>query len=104
MSDQEGNGGRATLAVVLAELRGLRDFSDAKFSDLQRQMDSVTGLPIIVNGLLERVKQHDEELEEIRRAEIRRREWRVGPLVANLIGFATVCIAIVALVVSSHGG
>lgn len=53
MADDAANdgGNRATVAQTLAEVRGLRDFIDARFSDTQRQLNAVEGLPASVAEL-----------------------------------------------------
>lgn len=102
MSEQAGNGERATTAIVLAEIRGLRDFTDAKFTDVQRQLDNVSGLPLIVNGLLERMRSYEDRVVDLEAANEKRREWRIGQGAANLIGFLGVTVAIVALLVANH--
>lgn len=101
MSDQ-GNGERATNALVLAEIRGLRDFTDAKFTDVQRQLDSVSGLPVIVNGVIERMRSYEERVANLEAVNEKRREWRIGPGAANVIGMLGVIVAVVAVLVANH--
>jgi hypothetical protein len=101
MSDQ-GNGERATNALVLAEVRGLRDFTDAKFTDVQRQLDTVSGLPLIVNGLVERMRSYEERIVDLEAVNEKRRAWRIGPGTANVIGMLGVIVAIVAVLVANH--
>jgi len=101
MSEQSPE--RATVALVLAEIKGLRDFTDAKLTDVQRQLDNVSGLPVIVNGMLERMRRQEERTKDLEEANEKRREWRIGPGAANLIGIMGVMVAVVALVVANHG-
>lgn len=49
-SDNTG-ANRATVAQTLAEVRGLRDFIDARFTDTQRQLDPLAGMPAQVATL-----------------------------------------------------
>ena len=55
MADTEAQdaGNRAKVAQTLAEVRGLRDLFKAEISSVQRQLDSVTGLPVEVAMLKE---------------------------------------------------
>ena len=43
MSDQGGD--RATVAIVVAKLDGLRDLTRAEFGEVNRRLDRVEGLP-----------------------------------------------------------
>jgi len=103
MSEQGGGHvERATNALVLAEIRGLRDFTDAKFADVQRQLDSVSGLPVIVNGLMERMRSYEDRVSDLETINDKRREWRIGPGAANIIGMLGVIVAVVAVLVANH--
>ena len=93
---------RATVALVAERIESLRELVRAEFRDTQRQLDNLSALPLIVNGLVERVRQHDDQIQAMRAEDARRRDYRIGPLVANLVGIAGVIVAIVAVVVS-HG-
>lgn len=120
MSDDQDRSERVTLALVGERVESLRELVRAEFKDTQRQLDSLSGLPIIVHGLTERmlaadarmrdhehklaevaplkeqVRQHEQKFEE----QERRREFRVGPLIPNLIGMAGIAVAIVTLLVT----
>ena len=94
-----GSKDRATVALISEQVRGLRDLIEAKFTDVQRQLDDLSGLPLIVNGMIERQRQHDERIEGLEKVNDKRREYRMGPLAQNLIGFAGLIVSIAALVI-----
>lgn len=103
----EESGDRVTLALVYAELKGTRDWMDARFSDVQRQIDHVSKLPTEVAILKQRaeenariLKAHDRKFEEFEAAEDKKRDWRLGPFVAHMIGACGVITAIVVAVSS----
>ena len=114
---QEPGAGRSTVALVAkmvegvgarvegvaGQLTALDRIMQSEFKDVQRQLDSVSNLPIVVNGLIEKVSQHDEAIKGMRAAEQKRRDYRIGPLIANLVGLAGVCVAVVAVVVAASG-
>lgn len=75
---------------------------DARLTDVQRQLDTVSGLPVIVNGLLATIKQHEEEIEELKMINTKRREWRIGQGAANIIAGFGVIVAFVALLIATH--
>lgn len=103
MSATDGsNGERATVALVLAEVRGLRDLTDARFSDVQRQLDVTKNLPVAVQSLTERVLHSETRITELEKRDDKRQDWRKMVLPQVLIGLATVVIMIVAVVVSTH--
>lgn len=96
MSDEttsNDGGNRATVAQTLAEVRGLRDFIDARFNDTQRQLDPLTGLPVQVarleTGLAaldERERQADQDydrrLDALEQGKVRASDWKGRALIA----------------------
>lgn len=122
MADDLDRTERVTLALVGERVESLRELVRAEFKGTQRQLDALTDLPLVVHGLLERmvaydakqreiddklgdvatlkekVRQHEEKFDE----QERRREFRLGPLVPNLIGVSGIAVAIVTLLVAGH--
>ena len=99
MSDEQttngDNGNRATVAQTLAEVRGLRDFIDARFTDTQRQLDQVTKLPekvasleTALGALDEREQQADADMDR-RMTALEQGRSRL----ANLAGLALISLA-----------
>lgn len=88
MSDQEAGSGRATVALVSEKVDGLRALTEAGFSNLQRQINAVAGLPVAVAKLATRI----EALERDR--ESQRIHWPTF-----LISVAAVVVALLAIIV-----
>ena len=73
MSEQNGDAReRATLALAVAEVRGLRDLMRAEFGAVgkefgavQRQLDAVSGLPAALARLEERTKALEDTVEDL---------------------------------------
>src|SRR5689334_8131861 len=68
MSD-DGNGERATIRLVAEMVKGvsvqvdaLKTLTESQHADTQRQLDGVTGLPIIVSGMIKHSERQDERL------------------------------------------
>jgi hypothetical protein len=91
MSDQ---GDRATVAIVVAKLDGLRELTRAEFSEVKTRLDRVEGLP-------ERVVRLEEQVRKLESESTRRSNVVPG----ILIGVFGLVIAIVnILVVFGHAG
>lgn len=113
-ADEQENGtgskDRATVSLVnskidtvLAKIEGNAETTNAKLDGLRFRIDSYSALPAQVSGLQEQVRRHEDEIKAMKDADVKRHEYRIGPLTANLIGFVSVCVAVIALVVATHG-
>ena len=80
--DDKGGKDRATVALVSAQLTGVERLIDAGFKDMQRQLDSVAGLPERVTRLEEQMGAFRGSVaaEGAQRAEVRM--WRRGLVTA----------------------
>lgn len=59
--NEEGNGNRATIALVSSQVTGLHELMRAELGAVQRQLDAVVGLPLIVNGMMVTLTRLDHE-------------------------------------------
>ena len=101
-------GGRATVALVLSEIKGLRDFTDARFNDLQRQLDAMARLPARVDAMNERqillearIKLIEDSDAMKSTADARKREYRAGTLPLIVLGFLGTIVNVV-VVLAQH--
>lgn len=99
-TDQGGN--RATIAQTLAEVRGLRDFLDARLGDVQRQLDRVGDLPVTVSAL--QAQNYDQEkriraLEEHAKGD---KEWRRTHLPSIVLTAVLAIVGILELLPHLH--
>lgn len=99
MSTTEGNGTRATVALVDskvatvdAKLDGLSDLIRAEFARLE-------GLPVAVNSLTERMLHAEARITHIEKENDERQGWRKVTLPQILIGVVSLTIAIANIVV-----
>lgn len=65
MAEDEPNGNRATIALVSSQVSGLHELMRAELGAVQRQLDAVVGLPLVVNGLLVTVTRLDHQMEAL---------------------------------------
>lgn len=95
-------GNRATVAQTLAEVRGLRDFTGARFSDLQRQLDRVENLPVTVSALQAQNYDQEKRIRALEQHDTVGAEWRRTHLPAMLIAGSSLIATIVFILISLH--
>lgn len=94
----EGNG-RATVATVDAKLDGLTKLVETQFGYLQRQLDSVTGLPLEMARLSARMETLEERVGDMEKDQEARAAWRRGgDLPMLVISFLSLLVGLVLLV------
>lgn len=76
---------RATVALVSEQVKGLRDLTEVGFRDMQRQLDAVAGLPVLVAKLSSDVVALDGRVEALEGNTERRTEWMRGQLPMLLV-------------------
>lgn len=92
MASGEGNGNgadsvskdRATVALVDAKLDGLKLLTEQGFGSLQRQLDTVAGLPAAVAKLDEKHTALARRVDIIEKDDERHIEWRKGAIVTAI--------------------
>jgi hypothetical protein len=92
---------RATIAQTLAELRGLRDFADARFSDMQRQLERVEPLPVLTAELKAQNLDQEKRIAALESGRHADGEWRRTHLPTILL---TIGLLVFAGIKALHGG
>lgn len=91
--DENGNGNRATVALVDSKVDTIRVLVEGGFKDVQRQLDGLNTLPGQVGALHERQVLLEARVTVIEDADKTRRAFRWGPLPTILFGLCGVILA-----------
>ncbi len=75
---------RATLALVHAELRGLRDLAQANFGNLQAQLEKLDGLPVEVATLKAQNANQEGRIHDLEQGNVRAAGWRWSLIAAGV--------------------
>lgn len=104
-NSSSGSNDRATVALVnakldtvLAKVEGHAKLTEQGFEDTQRQLDSLSGLPQVVTGVIKHAEQQDKRLDALEKRLEKGHEWRIGTLPLTLIAALSLAIAIITLV------
>jgi len=92
MTEANGDSGskdRATVALAVEKIDGLKALTAAGFSEVHRRLDAVEGVPVQVAAIQEHDKAQDARLDTLEQAAVRRQVH--GP---------TLALGVFALVVS----
>jgi hypothetical protein len=111
--DDSTRGDRATIALVAEKVESLREITKSGFKDLQRQLDDVRGLPIIVEKLRSDFTAQEERHESDMKAVNRRvdevvterkttSEWRRGQLPLIVFAGISIIVSIIVLIANFH--
>lgn len=97
MSDHNGDTGskdRATVALAVEKIDGLKALTELGFSEVHRRLDAVEGLPVQVAAIQEHGKAQDARLDALEQAAVRRQVH--GPTLA--LGVLALAVSIAAAI------
>lgn len=86
---------RATIALVSEKVDGLKELTRAGFADLQRQVEKVADLPVVVAELRRDHESLKGAVSDLRAEMVRGMEWRRGPLLLFVGGLLAVVASLI---------